>query len=272
MHSKTLIIAAAATALLAASCDDVAPADRLILLPAVEARRTVLLEEYTGQMCANCPGAHEAADGLLKQYGDDLIVVGIHGGAFGMAESYSQPDGSFTCLATPEGDALHNANDIKSWPAAIVDRSTAPLTPDGWGAAVRNALAEDATVDIDAATGFNADSTVITARIALRPCADISGASLHVWIVESGIDAFQQDGATLLDHYTHNHVYSGSMTPMPGGLPLPAMRNGINPDTIEVSASIAGLGTRPRAASNLSVAAFVTAASGQVIQAAAARP
>lgn len=269
MHSKT-ILAAAAAALLATSCDDVAPGDRFILLPAVEARRTVLLEEYTGQMCANCPAAHAVADDLIKQYGDDLIVVGIHGGAFGMSESYSLPDGSFTCLATTSGDALHTSNDIKSWPAAIVNRATSALTTDGWPAAVRNALAEPADLDMGATMAFNADSTVITASIGLRPCADIDHASLHVWVLESGIDAFQQDGATLLEHYTHRHVYSGSMTPMPGGLALPTIKNGINPDTIEVSATIADLGPRRRNPASLSIAAFVTSSSGQVIQAASA--
>lgn len=257
-----------AITLLSVSCDDIAPDNRLIQLPSVDIKRTVLLEEYTGQMCANCPLAHEAAAELLKQYGDDLVIVGIHGGAFGMSEHYSIADGSFTCLATDEGDALHTSNDINSWPAAIINRLTPALNLDSWAAAVRSAMEQPSPIELSITESFNSDSTKLTAKIMLHPHSDVENSSLHVWILENDIDAFQQNGATMIDHYRHNHVYCGSLTPMPNGFNLPSLTGGIVPDPIEFSISLPAQGHRHWNPSKLKLAAFITTTASGVIQAA----
>ncbi len=51
------VVAVAAAAL--TSCDNVAEDDRFIKLPPIEADRAVLIEDFTGQNCLNCPVAHE---------------------------------------------------------------------------------------------------------------------------------------------------------------------------------------------------------------------
>lgn len=53
-----------ASAMVLGGCDQVDENDRLIELPAVESQRVVLLEEFTGQRCINCPAAHEVVKGL----------------------------------------------------------------------------------------------------------------------------------------------------------------------------------------------------------------
>ena len=69
------------------ACDEIAEGDRYLEMPAVESRRAVLLEEFTGQMCTNCPEAQRRISSMKEQYGDQLVVVGIHAGNFGLAES-----------------------------------------------------------------------------------------------------------------------------------------------------------------------------------------
>ena len=52
---------------LAAGCDSVDENDRYIEMPPVESNRVVLLEDFTGQYCVNCPDAHEVMEQLAEQ-------------------------------------------------------------------------------------------------------------------------------------------------------------------------------------------------------------
>ena len=54
MTGAAAVLAAAALT----SCDNVPEADRFIKLPPIEADRAVLIEDFTGQYCLNCPIAH----------------------------------------------------------------------------------------------------------------------------------------------------------------------------------------------------------------------
>lgn len=44
--------------------------------------RKVLLEDYTGHTCPNCPLAHTVIDDLHDRYGDRMVTVAIHTGTF----------------------------------------------------------------------------------------------------------------------------------------------------------------------------------------------
>ena len=57
-------------ALMMASCDEVDPQDRLIYVEPPEVSRAVLIEDFTGQYCVNCPRATEEIERLIEEYGD----------------------------------------------------------------------------------------------------------------------------------------------------------------------------------------------------------
>ena len=44
--------------------------------------KKILLEDYTGHKCGNCPRAAEKAEELKEIYGDQLIPIAIHAGFF----------------------------------------------------------------------------------------------------------------------------------------------------------------------------------------------
>ena len=80
IFNKISAIALACIALTA--CNEVDPDDRFEELPAVSCKRTVLLEEFTGQECTNCPDAHRLVANLHEQYGEQLVSVAIHAGPY----------------------------------------------------------------------------------------------------------------------------------------------------------------------------------------------
>ena len=87
------------SALLFASCDNISEEERLVYEKPEPAKRVVLLEDFTGQKCSNCPNANELIETLQNDFGDNLVVVGIHGGPLGFKGS-----AKLLGLATEVGD------------------------------------------------------------------------------------------------------------------------------------------------------------------------
>ena len=70
-------------AVLMTSCDEVETQDRLIYVEPPEVSRAVLIEDFTGQYCVNCPRATEEIERLVEEYGDTTVIaVAIHSGPF----------------------------------------------------------------------------------------------------------------------------------------------------------------------------------------------
>lgn len=81
------------------SCDNIAEGDRLIYVAPVEVSKNVLIEDFTGQRCLNCPTATETIHGLQETYGGTkVIAVGLYSGDFG-----KKVDGTLLPLTTETG-------------------------------------------------------------------------------------------------------------------------------------------------------------------------
>ena len=62
--------------------------------------KKVLIEEFTGVRCVNCPEGSEKIETLLAIHGERLVAVSIHAGFFATAFSGEEE------FNTPEGEAL----------------------------------------------------------------------------------------------------------------------------------------------------------------------
>lgn len=192
------------------ACDDIDEADRYIEAGQVEAVRTVLIEDFTGQNCVNCPSAHATIDQLVQQYGDAVIPVSIHAGGFGVPVSNKR----YTGLMQPEGDTYNDAWGINEWPKGVVNRRGGAMNHDQWAQAVRDELALPSSIAMEAEA--SCDGANIDINIELIPTLS-ADAMLQVWILEDGIVARQED-ATLgrINDYVHNHVYRASVNGVGG--------------------------------------------------------
>lgn len=206
---KLTILTIAAAALLA--CDTIDENERYVQLETIEAKRSVLLEEFTGQNCPNCPTAHETAARLKEQYGEALITVSIHAGPFAFAEGSK----SFPTFKTPEGDTYADAWGITSYPAGVINRTSGNTSYSDWATIVRDEIQKDAELDIELTASLNADKTEISITTVLKPLSDIEG-KLQIWITESGIISRQKNGSATIREYEHNHVYRASVNEVGG--------------------------------------------------------
>lgn len=235
------------------ACDDVAPAHRWKADPApVLPRRTVLLIDYTGQRCNNCPAAAELLRTLTAgAAGARILPVSVHGGALALSAD-RHPAG----LATPDADALTRAARVGTWPAGAVDRLGAPLLrPAEWSATLADRLIlPPDTAALAGLAGLRADYRPDdrALRYAL-PLVDLRTAArasavplrLHLWLVEDSIAAPQTlaDG-TESDTYVHRHVFRRALTPL-AGFPLADLPAMPDEKTAARSKSVAGAPPAP---------------------------
>ena len=173
---------------------------------AIVFERTVLLEEFTGQKCTNCPDAHRMVAQLLNQYGDRLISVAIHSGGFGIAESSSSA--KMLGLMQPEGDVYANFWGVQAYPSGVVDRRGGVLAATDFASSIFKEMQRETEMGIflNAAIDNVDGKQVIKCHVELESTVDIDG-KLQLWVTESNIKAFQVDNGKPVVDYEHNHVY-----------------------------------------------------------------
>lgn len=187
-------------AMFMAACSNVDEADRLIYVKPAPAARCVLLEDFTGQRCVNCPRGTEVIEQLQAEYGDSVfIAVGIHSGPLGF-----KGNARLTGLATTIGDEYYNHWNLEYQPVGLVDRHGAVNYTD-WALAVKEELARPATLTIKAAA--NIVDNQVDIRLTMAGTDGTTTGKLQIWLLEDGIKAMQlmPDGAGN-NEYVHNHV------------------------------------------------------------------
>lgn len=202
----TYIFAALAAGAALSACNDINVDDRFIELPPVEANRVVLLEEFTGQKCVNCPEAHTVIEGLLEQYPGNVISVSIHGGSDMNAIGEDQMPGFG--LRNAEGAAYADAYKISSFPAGVVNRRSGVMTSDQWSTAIRNEISLPTAVEMNMTAALSSDGEQINIEVDIEPYENVDG-RLQLWVVESGIVSLQLTKSGMKRDYVHNHVFRG---------------------------------------------------------------
>ena len=185
------------------ACSHIDEDERLIYVKPVAASRNVLLEDFTGQRCVNCPNATEEIEKLIAQYGgDNVIAVGIHSGPF--AKSVK---GVPYSLYTETGDEYFNYWKVESQPKGVVDRKgTSDYT--SWATFVREEMAKTAPLSLNVTSEYDGEKHEAFIRVDAEGTDGDTSGHLQVWLIESGITAFQYmpDGSTNRE-YVHNHVF-----------------------------------------------------------------
>ena len=203
MNFKTILPALLLCAVgVLSSCDEVDEADRYTYVKPAAVGRNVLIEDFTGQRCVNCPNATLEIEKLQALYGDTVIGVGIHSGPFAKSTR-----GTPYALYTETGDEYFNYWKVESQPKGVIDRrGTSDYT--SWATIVRDELSKVAPVSLDLTSTYDAATRKAHFTVAAMGVDGNSTGKLQLWLIEDGIVAFQYmpDGSTNRE-YTHNHVF-----------------------------------------------------------------
>lgn len=205
-------VATAAMAMAAASCSNIDEGDRLIYVKPAEVGRAILIEDFTGQRCINCPTGTEIINGIVSTYGEDnVIAVGIHSGPLGFAGN-SKTVG----LMTDTGNEYYTHWDKENkmgQPWVIFNRKTSPDSHyNNWAAMVGTIISEKANLSVNIANAYDADKRTLTTTVRADGVNGTVNGKLQVWIVEDGVPALQMmpDGKSNKE-YIHNHVFRAAV-------------------------------------------------------------
>jgi len=197
-------------AIVLAACDEVKVDERLTYVEPPEVGRAVLIEDYTGQYCVNCPRATEEIERLVEAYGDSVVIaVAIHSGPFSKQKGVASP------LHTDVGDMYFSHWNLSGQPVGLVDRlfSSMPFDYTDGGAGVNYEIENKAPVSFQSLISYDEETrhAAVSVQTIGLDASQVSG-RLQVWLVEDSIDSFQlmPDGSRQ-EHYNHMHVFRASV-------------------------------------------------------------
>ncbi|MEI8138218.1 MAG: Omp28 family outer membrane lipoprotein [Bacteroidota bacterium] len=182
--------------------------------------RKILLEDYTGHQCGNCPNAARVADQLEVKYGDKLIVLAVHAGFF--TKLNAEFVTSYTCQAGNDWDAATGGFGISAGgnPNGMVNRKN--YADNGliqketkWATTISLASDDVEFCDLFLSTTYDATSRKLNTNVKTKFKRSYpNNTKLCVVFAEDSIIGKQKDytkNPDVVDDYEFKHMLRGSI-------------------------------------------------------------
>lgn len=211
----------ALTIIIFSACDQIKPPYEQTNNEPIDTTITkkVLIEEYTGYQCGNCPAAAEESHRIKEKYGDKVVVLAIHVGQLAMPVPPHKYD--FRSKIGNTLDEYYKIGTVLGTPNGLIDRvqynSNLVLDYHTWEAAVLNRMKERAKMSIDFVkadydTLDNSISTKFKIKFIDKGLPEYN---IAVYIIEDSIVNFQKDyrlNPPDILEYVHNNTLRGALT------------------------------------------------------------
>jgi thiol-disulfide isomerase/thioredoxin len=185
--------------------------------------RIVLVEDYTGHTCGNCPRAAEEAENIQSKYGDSVVTIAIHAGTqFSPPKLPDFPEDFRTSVGT-DWDGFFGFS-AAGLPKGSVNRDQTPFPQprNAWDGLVSTALNWAPSAKLELTTWL--DTTAMLMRVDVKTTFITSWSNttkLVVVMCEDSIIARQKDyappvGSTVengdeIPDYVFMHMLRGSI-------------------------------------------------------------
>ena len=171
--------------------------------------KTVLIKDFTGVRCVNCPAAADYAHNLQHQLGEDhIFIMSVHAGYL------AQPLGQFPDFLTEEGTEWYNNHDSNPLFAvdhvALTDGNT--LSVEQIDTPVAAALAEEQSFEIRVTPRYDETSRQLNVDVKALSLTDRDGEfSITVCLVEDHIIGWQTTTSGVDREYDFRNVFRGTL-------------------------------------------------------------
>lgn len=183
-------------------------------------KRVVLIEEFTGASCVNCPKGIAQTTAIRNAYPENVVVVAVHSNFLGAPATAGQVN-----LRTPDAQAIETF--LGSWfskPEAAINRlyDAANQTyrygsPDSWRGIVEEELKKDPAVELLIDKTYNETSRELKVKLTVKGLEALSKPlHIHCGITESQIIADQLDNTGKLIDFVHSHALRKMLSSIPG--------------------------------------------------------
>ena len=229
--------------------------------------KRVLIEDYTGTWCGNCPRVAHAID-LAKAQSDKIISVAIH------RASSNPADGSYDPYNYDTSE-VETYLGMSGYPKALLNRMTRwqPLEQNNITQVINLTQGENPKLGL--AINSQVTATNINLDVKEKFAKDFQGLNLVVYILENGLIHEQVNyttfygGAPYLTNFVHDHTLRSCLTPL-FGQPLSAVETGVG-KTITRNFSVA-IPASIENKNNIEFVAFITGADNKTINVRKATP
>lgn len=212
------------------SCDNVPEDERFVEVPSVDPpgndpgenpgenpgedpgdempKRRVLVQEFTGQGCINCPQGAAIVHSLQSQRPGRIVAVNMHASD----SPFCRPLGGLK-LTSDEANVYYNYFKPGALPAALIDGAV-PLTNTAlWTDAILNALSLPTVAKLELETAYDASTRELKVTYTSKFYnALATPLNINIWVMENGIVGPQYSGQNIVRDYVHNHVLRTTLT------------------------------------------------------------
>lgn len=202
-------------------CDVVNPPYQNVT-PQVTGARKVLVEDYTGHKCGNCPRASKAIYDIKESFGENMIIMAIHAGGFSDPFPSGAPYYTYD-FRTPEATELDTDFGISlaGNPNGMINRRMVNgsyiIGSTKWASEAANVLFDQTPVPVKLTinNAYNSSSRELQTSVQSEFFSTLTGThKLCVFLVEDSIVNWQKDYDVVpndIEFYTHREVFRRSM-------------------------------------------------------------
>ncbi|MCS7078235.1 MAG: Omp28 family outer membrane lipoprotein [Bacteroidia bacterium] len=182
--------------------------------------RKVLLEDFTGHKCGNCPRAHEISQNLSNIYGKKLVVMAVHLSSFAKLDL---GNGYVTDYRTPVGqeiDVTFGPFDALGLPKGFVNRKAfdnvhPALDKDDWSSKIASIINTPPDASLKITNQYNESTRQVNIKVEGKFLKTLVGDyKLAVYITEDSCISMQKDYSKTpenIPNYVHRHVLRGAV-------------------------------------------------------------
>lgn len=192
------------------ACDDISEQDRLIPVERPTVERVVLVMDFTGMRCTNCPNAATALHQSAEKYPGSVVIVGIHAEA---ASDFTLPLGPLD-LRAPVSDVYYNYFKPAALPSASINGAAVLSGTELslWTTTIDEQISKPAPANVSLTTLYDETTRELTVDYSVVFNEMHSEAtSILLWLTESHIIGMQMNSGGLIRDYEHNHVLRASL-------------------------------------------------------------
>lgn len=202
MKKLSLILLLAVAALFVVSCDKIDDTLKPYVPPVGD--KTVLIKDFTGVLCPNCPRAAETVHNLQLFYGEDKVfIMSVHAGP--MAPS----GGIFPNFTTEEGDEWYGDKDSNPLlNVDYVDLASQSLNDSQIDQPLDEAINEEQVFDIEIVNNYDTATRKLTTKTNVKVVSEAEG-NFYITscLIEDSIVGPQKTPSELDTSYVHRNVF-----------------------------------------------------------------
>ncbi len=180
-------------------------------------KRNVLIEEFTGKKCNNCPAGHIEAKTIEEAYPGRVWSVNIHAGFY-------SPTNDNPNFNTSIGDTLLGYFNPAMFPSALINRQTAgTIASTRWRSSTDDQIVQTAECNVAGQVAINPVTRIATVTVEVyytsNSASDVN--YLNVYMLQDSILGDQLGASSnpdqeIGDKYCHMHALRGNVTPFWG--------------------------------------------------------